>query len=121
MLLHWYTDGDATANVADAIYVCCLCYRIPCLKDDNNRFNPAFADCRSAVWALLLEKAFAKLSGKYNNLENKVALWALEVIAGGSTSGAQSYIKDEDQVRQLNPHIMHCSAQASSDTAWQQD
>ena len=36
------------------------------------------------IWVCLLEKAFAKLSGSYANIEGGHVLWALEAMTGDS-------------------------------------
>eukprot|EP00930_Biecheleria_cincta_P045098 TRINITY_DN31080_c0_g1_i1.p1 TRINITY_DN31080_c0_g1~~TRINITY_DN31080_c0_g1_i1.p1 ORF type:complete len:719 (+),score=97.22 TRINITY_DN31080_c0_g1_i1:94-2250(+) len=56
--------------------------RVPCLPHSGGT-TPCFCQVSGgAVWTLLLEKAFAKFSGSYYNLDGGGAAWAFQVLSG---------------------------------------
>jgi calpain-15 len=62
--------------------------RFPCSplkKNGTQGGKPLFTNPNGGeIWVCLLEKAFAKLSGSYANIEGGHVLWALEAMTGDS-------------------------------------
>ncbi|CAE7764178.1 DEK1 [Symbiodinium pilosum] len=66
--------------------------RIPC---HAGTLNPRFAQANSnEMWALLMEKAFAKMYGGYDKLEGGQMSWALSAITGNP---AVHFFRDHGQ------------------------
>lgn len=59
---------------------------IPCKKQDweaRQKANPLFSQPNgNELWAILLEKAFAKLCGSFAALEGGATIWALQAMTG---------------------------------------
>lgn len=70
---------------------------IPCDRkayEKNGSIQPLFSKSKSKVlWAMLLEKAFAKLCGNYESLEGGQTIWAIHAMTGDP---ARWFVKSED-------------------------
>eukprot|EP00448_Togula_jolla_P038000 CAMPEP_0170640680 /NCGR_PEP_ID=MMETSP0224-20130122/40359_1 /TAXON_ID=285029 /ORGANISM="Togula jolla, Strain CCCM 725" /LENGTH=936 /DNA_ID=CAMNT_0010971213 /DNA_START=32 /DNA_END=2842 /DNA_ORIENTATION=+ len=68
---------------------------------------PCFCQVQSAggVWALLLEKAFAKFTGSYQRLNGGGSLWAYQVLTGITPQLAFSRDKGSEKWQQWKIHV----------------
>eukprot|EP00392_Amoebophrya_sp_AT5.2_P015227 g15426.t1 len=78
---------DARGNAVGAWVQLCVDDYIPVEvgpeSTRSSKVTPKFTAIRNGeMWPVLLEKAFAKLCGSYENLEGGSALWALQAMTG---------------------------------------
>jgi hypothetical protein len=70
-------NGEMTEVVVDD--------RVPCRDNGDGTFRPAFSRATSDIWVPLLEKAWAKLNGSYEDSVSGNPADALQCLTGAPT------------------------------------